>query len=299
MASMKILASGMSGLVGGALLPALARDGNEVVRLVRQSSGSSGEIQLDPAQPITPEKVSGFDAVIHLAGETIFGRWTESKKAKIRDSRILGTRYLAEALAASSRKPAVMICASAIGYYGDRGAETLTESSAPGNNFLAGVCQAWEAAAQIASKAGIRVVSVRFGVILSPNGGALKEMLTPFKLGVGGRLGSGRQYMSWISITDVVNAIQHVMTTESLRGPVNFVSPQPVTNSDFTRTLAGVLHRPAILPMPAFAVKAVFGEMGDELLLASARVIPSKLEGTNYSFRHGELGAALKSMLSR
>jgi len=296
---MKILASGMSGLVGEALSPALSQAGHEVVRLVRQTSGSTGEIQWDPAETVTPEKVSGFDAVIHLAGETIFGRWTEAKKAKIRQSRVEGTRKLAQALVASSRKPKVMVCASAIGYYGDRGAEVLTESSAPGNNFLAGVCQAWESSAQLASNGDTRVVSVRFGVILSPKGGALKQMLTPFRMGVGGRLGSGRQYMSWISITDVVDAIQHVLTTDSLRGPVNFVSPNPVTNSEFTKKLARALRRPAIFPMPEFAVKTVFGQMGDELLLASARVIPSKLEATNYGFRHGELEAALKELLAK
>jgi uncharacterized protein (TIGR01777 family) len=298
MSGLSILASGMSGPIGADLLPALAADGHRVRRLVRRAPSDSGEVQWDPGQPLSPEKVSGFDAVIHLAGETIVGRWTAAKKARIRDSRVLGTRHLVDALRQSGAKPGVLITASAIGYYGNRGHEALNESSAPGNNFLAGVCREWEAAAHAAEAAGIRVVSLRIGMMLSPVGGALKQMLLPFRIGAGGRIGSGQQYWSWVSIRDVVGAIQHAISNPSLRGAVNAVSPQPVTNAEFTRTLASALHRPAIFPMPAFAVKTIFGQMGDELLLASTRVLPGKLQASGYRFRHPELGGALRELLA-
>ena len=299
MSDMKILVSGMSGPIGGELLPALVVSGNKVTRLVRRPPQSSDEIRWDPMRSIVPETVSGFDAVIHLAGESIVGRWTSEKKARMVDSRVQGTRHLAEALARASRKPQVLITASAIGYYGDRGEETLTEESGPGTNFLAGLCRQWEAATGAAAQAGIRTVQVRIGVMLSTKGGALPKMLTPFKLGLGGRIGSGRQYLSWISIDDVVGVILYALNAGQVRGPVNATAPNPATNSEFTRTLAEVLHRPAIFPMPTFAVRALFGQMGDELLLASARVLPSKLQVSGYQFRRPELKTALMSLLKK
>ena len=299
MSDMKILVSGMSGPIGGELLPALVVSGNKVTRLVRRPPQSSDEIRWDPMRSIVPETVSGFDAVIHLAGESIVGRWTSEKKARMVDSRVQGTRHLAEALARASRKPQVLITASAIGYYGDRGEETLTEESGPGTNFLAGLCRQWEAATGAAAQAGIRTVQVRIGVMLSTKGGALPKMLTPFKLGLGGRIGSGRQYLSWISIDDVVGVILYALNAGQVRGPVNATAPNPATNSEFTRSLAEVLHRPAIFPMPTFAVRALFGQMGDELLLASARVLPSKLQVSGYQFRRPELKTALMSLLKK
>ena len=299
MSDMKILVSGMSGPIGGELLPALVVSGNKVTRLVRRPPQSSNEIRWDPMRSIVPETVSGFDAVIHLAGESIVGRWTSEKKARMVDSRVQGTSHLAEALARASRKPQVLITASAIGYYGDRGEETLTEESGPGTNFLAGLCRQWEAATGAAAQAGIRTVQVRIGVMLSTKGGALPKMLTPFKLGLGGRIGSGRQYLSWISIDDVVGAILYALNAGQVRGPVNATAPNPATNSEFTRSLAEVLHRPAIFPMPTFAVRALFGQMGDELLLASARVLPSKLQVSGYQFRRPELKTALMSLLKK
>jgi uncharacterized protein (TIGR01777 family) len=299
MSDMKILVSGMSGPIGGELLPALVVSGNKVTRLVRRPPQSSDEIRWDPMRSIVPETVSGFDAVIHLAGESIVGRWTSEKKAGMVDSRVQGTSHLAEALARASRKPRVLITASGIGYYGDRGEETLTEESGPGTNFLAGLCRQWEAATGAAAQAGIRTVQVRIGVMLSTEGGALPKMLTPFKLGLGGRIGTGRQYLSWISIDDVVGAILYALNAGQVRGPVNATAPNPATNSEFTRSLAEVLHRPAIFPMPTFAVRAIFGQMGDELLLASARVLPSKLQVSGYQFRRPELKTALMSLLKK
>jgi uncharacterized protein (TIGR01777 family) len=268
-----------------------------VVRLVRGAAADEGQVSWDPASLIAPEKVSGFDSVIHLAGETIFGRWTADKKSKIRDSRIVGTLNLARALAQTEEKPKVFLCGSAIGYYGDRGDEPLAEESAPGIGFLAEVCSAWEEATTPAKQAGIRTVNLRTGIVLSPKGGALGAMLMPFKLGLGGRTGNGRQWMSWVDVQDMVGAIHHILKNDLLQGPVNMVAPKPVTNADFARILASVLSRPAIFPLPAFAVKAVFGEMGQELLLASQRVEPLKLISTGYPFLYRELGASLDALL--
>ncbi len=299
MAGLRVLATGMSGPVGAGLLPVLSAAGHRVTRLARHAATGESEIQWDPATPLSPETVSGFDVVIHLAGESIFGRWTEAKKQRILLSRTLGTRNLSLALANASSRPRVLISGSAIGYYGDRGDETLTEDSSPGSAFLTKVCQQWEAATQPAASAGIRVVSLRLGVVLSPQGGALGQMLLPFKMGVGGRLGSGRQYMSWVSIKDVVGAIEHALSSDSLHGPTNVVSPNPVNNAEFTQALAQVLHRPAIFPMPRFVVRTLFGEMGDELLLSSARVLPKQLQATGYRFRHPELTHALRDLLGK
>jgi uncharacterized protein (TIGR01777 family) len=299
----RVLVSGVSGPIGTALLPSLKVSGAQITRLVRATSrrASSGEevIPWDPAEPISPAAVSGFDAVIHLAGDSIVGRWTPEKKKSIRDSRVLGTAHLAQALAQTSIKPAVLICSSAIGYYGSRGDEVLTERSTPGEGFLPDVCREWEAATNAAADAGIRTVQIRTGVVLSPKGGALGEMVTPFKLGVGGRVGSGKQWMSWIDVEDMAGGIQHVLKNESLRGPVNFVAPNPVTNAEFTKTLAGVLSRPAIFPIPVLMIKLAFGEMGETVLLGSQRVQPRQLGDSGYSFRFERLRASLENILKK
>jgi uncharacterized protein len=295
----RILVSGVSGPIGAALLPSLKSRGYEVTRLVRGAATGDDQISWNPAEPIAADMVSGFDAVIHLAGESIVGRWTKTKKAKIRDSRVVGTTNLTEALAQAKRKPEVFVCGSAIGYYGDRGNEILNERSAPGGGFLSDVCREWEAATRAAAQAGIRTVQMRTGVVLSPEGGALGKMLTPFKMGVGGKIGDGRQWMSWIDVQDMVGAIHHVLKSDLLQGPVNMVAAKPVTNAEFTETLGSVLSRPAILPMPAFAVKLVFGEMGETVLLGSQRVEPTQLVMSGYPFRFTSLRASLENLLKR
>jgi uncharacterized protein len=295
----RILVSGVSGPIGAALVPSLKACGYEVTRLVRGPATGDAQISWNPSQPIAPDSVSRFDAVIHLAGESIVGRWTKAKKVKIRDSRVLGTTNLAEALAKAKRKPEVFVCSSAIGYYGDRGNEVLNERSKPGSGFLSDVCREWEAATQPAAKAGIRTVQMRTGVVLSPEGGALAKMLTPFKMGVGGKIGNGRQWMSWIDVQDMVGAIHHILKSDLLQGPVNMVAPKPVTNAEFTKTLGSVLSRPTILPMPAFAVKLAFGEMGETVLLASQRVEPAHLVMSGYPFRFTSLQASLENLLKR
>jgi len=243
--------------------------------------------------------LEGIDAVVHLAGENIVGRWTSAKKARIRNSRVQGTRLLAETVAGLSTPPRVMLSASASGYYGDRGNELLTEGSAPGNNFLAGVCQEWEAAADSAREAGVRVVHPRFGIVLSTEGGALGTTLPIFKLGGGGRIGSGRQYWSWISIDDVVGAILHTLTTDSLEGPVNVTIPDPPTNAEYTKVLGHVLGRPTVFPLPAPIARLALGQVADELLLASQRIEPARLKESGYSYRYPELEGALRHLLGR
>lgn len=292
----KILVSGSSGPIGAALLPSLIAHDWKVTRLVRGTASGPDEIAWDPLQPLRPQTVSGFEGVVHLAGESIVGRWTEEKKRRIRESRVQGTRHLSEALAEAPLRPQVLITASAIGFYGDRGDETLREDSPAGSGFLPEVCREWEGAAQPAEEAGIRTAQVRFGLVLTPEGGALGKMLTPFRLGVGGNMGNGRQWWSWIHVHDLVSAIQRVLDT-NLAGAVNAVAPVPVRNSEFTRTLASVLSRPAIFPMPAFAVRLAFGQMGDELLLASQKVEPAKLLAGGFPFRYAELKEALKDLL--
>jgi uncharacterized protein (TIGR01777 family) len=293
----RILVSGVSGPIGAALLPSLKASGWSVVRLVRGTTTGEGQIAWDPAVPIDPQAVSGFDAVIHLAGESIFGRWTAAKKAKIRESRVAGTSNLAQALAQAEEKPRVFVCGSAIGYYGNRGDELLSEESAPGTGFLAEVCQEWEEATTPAVQADIRTAHLRTGIVLSPKGGALKAMLLPFKLGLGGRTGDGRQWMSWIDVRDMVGAIHHILKNDLIQGPVNMVAPRPVMNAVFAATLANVLSRPAIFPMPAFAAKLVFGEMGEELLLGSQKVEPGRLISSGYPFRYRELKVSLEGLL--
>jgi uncharacterized protein (TIGR01777 family) len=300
----RVLVTGASGPIGAALRPSLKAAGARITRLVHTGSADGQatdeeRIPWDPGKPISPQSVTGFEAVIHLAGETIMGRWTDQKKARIRDSRVTGTRHLAEALAQAKDKPQVFVCSSAVGYYGSRGDEILRERSAPGSGFLADVCRDWEAATEPAMAAGIRTVQMRTGIVLSPDGGALSKMLMPFKLGAGGRIGDGRQWMSWIDAQDMVGAIHHILRTDLVQGPVNMVAPKPVTNAEFTRTLAKVLNRPAVLPMPEFAVKLAFGEMGEALLLASQRVEPAQLVTSGYPFRFSELEICLENAVKR
>ena len=297
--SSRILLSGASGLLGGALLPSLKSRGLQVVRLVRGEASADDQIAWDPLQPLPPEAVSGFDAVIHLAGETVVGRWTDTKKSKIRESRVPSTHNLAQALAKATEKPQVLITASAIGYYGDRADELLRESSSAGSGFLAEVCREWEAAAQAAADAHIRCVQIRTGVVLTRDGGALKKMLPPFRLGAGGNLGSGRQWMSWIHLQDWIGAVHHILKTDLLQGPVNLVATKPVTNAEFTKTLGSVLSRPTIFPVPVFAAKLAFGQMAEEVLLASQRVEPNKLVTSGYPFQYSDLRRALSSILEK
>ena len=269
-----------------------------MVRLVRAlTAPSPDQIVWDPGLGrIDASALEGLDAVIHLAGETIAGRWTAAKKARIRESRVLGTRAIAGVLAALGRKPGVLVCASATGYYGDRGEEILVEDSQPGSGFLAEVVRAWEAATAPARDAGIRVVHLRSGVVLSPNGGALGGLLPVFRLGLGGRLGSGRQFMPWITLDDEVGAIVHALTRDDLRGPVNFVSPHAVMNREFTATLGRALRRPALCAVPAPMLRLALGELGGELL-ASQRVHPARLLNSGYAFRYPELETALHHLL--
>ena len=296
---MKVLVTGSTGFIGSALVSALTAAGHQVTRLVRKLAGA-GEVRWDPAAgAIDTGGLEGHDAVVHLAGENIAGRWTAAKKQRIRESRVNGTRLLAEALAKLSRRPRALVCASAIGYYGDRGEEKLREGSPPGKGFLAEACVAWEAAAKPAADAGLRVVHLRIGVVLHPKGGALKQMLLPFKLGLGGVIGSGRQYMSWIALDDLIGIFQHALANDSLRGPANAVAPNPATNREFTKSLGQVLSRPTIFPMPAFAARLAFGEMADELLLASTRVEPARLAASGYSFAYPQLEATLRHQLGR
>jgi hypothetical protein len=297
--TMHIAVTGASGLVGSNLVPMLTTGGHQVTKLVRGKAGE-GEAKWDPEGKFDVRPLAGIDAVVHLAGENIAAaRWSTKAKGKIRNSRVQGTRVLCDGLAQMPAPPKVLVCASAIGFYGDRGDEVLTEESAVGVGFLAEVVREWEAATQPARDAGIRVVNLRFGVILSPKGGALAKMLLPFKMGIGGRVGSGRQYWSWISINDAAGAIHHTLMTDSLSGPVNAVTPNPVTNVEFTKMLGRVLNRPTMVPMPAFAARLALGKMADELLLASSRVEPHKLQRSGYDFRQPTLESALRHLLGK
>ncbi len=299
---MRIAVTGSTGLVGSAVVEGLRRRGHDVLRVVRGTSVAGEEtIRWDPAAgTIDAARLDGIDAVVHLAGENIAsGRWTAARKAAIRDSRVKGTSLLCDALAGCARPPATLVCASATGYYGDRGEEPLTEDSPPGSGFLAEVCREWEGAAAAAARKGIRVVHLRAGIVLSAEGGALAKMLPLFRAGLGGALGSGRQYWSWIALDDLVGVVLHALAREELKGPVNAVAPHPVTNREFTAALARALSRPAFLPAPAFALRLALGEMADALLLAGARVLPRRLEETGYRFLHPEIGMALSAALGR
>ncbi len=296
----QIALSGASGLVGTALIPVLTAGGHTVRRLVRgDPRQSEGEIGWDPGGGrLQPADLEQIDAVIHLAGEGIAsGQWTEEKRKRIRDSRVESTRLLAETLARTNRGPKILLCASAVGYYGDRENEVLTENAAPGQGFLADTCRQWEEAVQPARQAAVRVASLRFGMVLSRHGGALRQMLPLFRFGLGGRLGSGHQYWSWIGIDDCIAAIHHVLTHDDLAGPVNLTAPDPVTNRQFTAILAKVLRRPALFPAPTAALRLALGAMADELLLASARAVPERLLKSGYEFRHANLELALRHLL--
>ncbi len=290
----RVAVSGATGLVGGALSSRLTQEGHEVIPLVRHAASGS-ELLWNPSQGgIEKEPDTPLDAIVHLAGENIAGRWSASKKQRIRDSRVQGTRALCESLARWKQKPSTLVCASAIGFYGNRGDELLEESAAPGTGFLAETCRDWEQATSPARDAGLRVVSLRIGVVLSKHGGALKQMLGPFRMGAGGRMGPGTQFMSWIHRDDVIGLICHALQDSSLRGPLNAVSPHPVTNQEFTKTLGKVLRRPTLFPMPTFAVRLVFGEMGEELLLSSTRVSAATAVAAGYSFQFAQLEEALR-----
>ena len=299
---MKVLISGGSGLVGGALTGALRADGHTVRYLVRPGGKAApGDVQWNPLSALVDvPAMEGFDAVVNLNGASIAdGRWTSKRKTILRGSRVDSTRVLVDALSHLKQPPRVFVCASATGYYGNRGDEVLTETSGYGNDFLAILCRAWEGEAARASSSGIRTVIARFGIVLSAEGGALSRMLTPFRLGAGGRLGSGRQWMSWIALEDVVRTLRAAIDDARWNGPVNLVSPEPVRNSDFTRVLASVLHRPAIFPAPALALRLALGEMADALLLSSQRVLPECLEQYGFAFRYENLEAALHAVLAK
>ena len=296
---MKIVVSGSTGLVGSALQPVLVRAGHDVVPLVRRPP-APGEraIQWNPARgTIDRAGLEGADAVIHLAGENVFGRWTPAKKNRIRDSRVLGTQLVSDALAGLNRRPRTLLAASAVGYYGDRGDEMLTEKSAPGEDFLAHVSREWEAATGAATRAGIRVVNLRFGIVLTATGGALAKMLPPFRLGLGGHIGSGNQYVSWIAMDDVLAAMVFALSTETLVGPVNMTSPNPVTNRELAKALGKVLGRPAIVAVPSFALRMAFGPEGAGMLQSGQRVLPERLRAAGFRYRHETIEATLRDEL--
>jgi uncharacterized protein (TIGR01777 family) len=296
---MNILVSGGTGLIGSALIPELEAGGHGVKRLTRKLR-SGEDIRWDPDAGTIEGDLAEFDAVVHLGGESIAeGRWTPEKQRRIMESRQKGTRLLAEKVAGLPEPPSVMVSASAIGYYGDRGNELLTEESEPGTMFLSEVCREWEAAAEPAREAGVRVVHPRFGIVLSTEGGALGTTLPIFKLGGGGKIGSGRQYWSWVSLGDVVGAVVHAINTDALSGPMNVVAPDPPTNAEYTKVLGHVLGRPTFFAVPAPAARVALGGMADNLLLASARVEPAKLEETGYVYRYPELEGALRYLLDK
>jgi uncharacterized protein len=295
---MKVLITGASGLIGTALQKSFEEKGYEMLLASRSEPKDKNQIRWSMDTGFADDdlpRLEGLDAVIHLAGENVSGlRWTDEKKKAIRDSRVFGTRTMIEAFARLEKKPKVFITGSAIGFYGDRDDDEMTETSSAGDTFLAKVCKEWEAESRRAEDMGIRTVLLRTGIVLSKDGGALATMLTPFKLGVGGVVGSGKQWMSWVSLDDVVAIINFALENESLRGAVNVASPNPVTNEEFTKTLGSVLYRPTFLPLPEFAVNLVFGEMGDALLLASTRVIPKRLADAGYEFKYTDLKTAIE-----
>ncbi|MFN2533561.1 MAG: TIGR01777 family oxidoreductase [Pyrinomonadaceae bacterium] len=296
---MKILISGAHGLIGSRLAKSLDREGVEVWRLVRGSPSTKTDIEWQPTKGILDkEQLAEFDVVVHLAGESIAsGRWTADKKKGIRESRVVATGILSTALSELPSPPRTFVCASAIGIYGDRDDEVLTEDSKPGSDFLASVCVEWENACRPAIEKGIRTVNARFGIVLDTGGGALAKMLPPFRMGIGGRVGSGKQWMSWIVLDDVIAGLKLVLRHDEIAGPVNFVAPNPVTNQEFTKALGTAVSRPTLVPIPEFGVRLAFGEMGDALLLSSQRVEPKRLKEVGYEFKYAELRAALSHVL--
>ncbi len=298
---MKIVITGASGLIGTALVPFLRTSGHDVVQFVRRAPRSTAEAHWDPERgEIDQATLEGQDAVVHLSGANLADRrWTAARKAMLLASRVGPTRLLAETLAGLSKPPAVLVSASAIGYYGDRGDTWVDEGSEPSSDYLGRLVVDWEAATEPAARAGIRVVRLRSGIVLSPRGGVLGRMLLPFRLGVGGMLGSGRQYMSWIAIDDLLNVVRHALETSALSGPVNAVTPAAVTNREFTKTLGRVLGRPTLVPVPRFTLRGVFGEMADAAVLASIRVRPVRLLASGYRFLFPDLEGALRHVLGR
>lgn len=297
---MQIAISGASGLVGSALCPLLTQQGHNVVAIRRGDGGSyEDSIRWDPNSGLTnPARLESVDAIVHLAGENVGeGRWNDAKKRKIRSSRVDGTRSLVQSMAAVEKRPRVLVCASAIGFYGDRGAAEMDESSAAGSDFLADVCEQWETEANAATELGVRVVNVRIGVVLSPHGGALKKMLGPFKLGLGGIVGPGNQYWSWIGLNDLTRILAFCIADESISGPVNAVSPESATNKEFTKAVGSVLNRPTIFPLPGFVAKLMLGEMATTLLLASTRVVPKQLQAHGFKFEQPGLVDCLQHEL--
>ena len=295
---MRVVVTGASGFLGARLVAALQAAGHQVTKLVRRRPAAADELQWNPSGAIDAAPFEGADAVVHLAGENITGRWTEAKKGRIQNSRVRGTETVAAAIARAAQMPRVLVAASAVGYYGNRGDEILNELSPGGRGFLPEVCRQWEAATQAAVNAGVRVVNMRIGVVLDARQGALAKMLPPFKMGVGGVIGSGRQYMPWIAVDDLVSAFLFALDNPGVQGAVNAVAPNPATNAEFTRTLGRVLGRPTIFPMPAFVVKLAFGEMGEELLLGGQRPMPVKLTNAGFRFRYPELEPALRALLT-
>jgi uncharacterized protein (TIGR01777 family) len=299
---LRVAVTGATGLLGSALIPFLTTGGHTVMPVVR-GRPRAGQIGWDPAAGrLDPEQLEGVDAVIHLAGENVGTRWTRERKQRIAESRVQGTRLLSETLAKLRRPPKVLVSASAIGVYGDRGDEVLTESSPipeGDSDFFVELGRVWEGATEPARAAGIRVVLTRFGIVLTPAGGALKRMLLPFRMGAGGRIGSGRQWVSWVAVDDLIGGVHHAIMDESLSGPVNVTAPAPVTSREFAATLGHALGRPSMVPAPAFALKLMFGEMADTALLSSQRVMPVKLSESGYRFRYPELDAALRHVLGR
>ncbi len=295
---MKTLITGSTGLVGRALCAHLVARGDEVLRLVRREPAADDEVQWNPMEGTCDAAAFDVDAIVHLAGENIGARrWSKGQMLKIRESRVAGTRLVSEGAVRITRRPKVLVSASAIGFYGDRGDEVLSEDATRGEGFLAEVCADWELATDQALRSGLRVVNPRIGMVLAKGGGALEKMLLPFRLGLGGRIGSGRQWMSWIQLEDLVRVVCRAIDDESLSGPVNAVAPNPVTNADFTRALGRALRRPTILPLPAFAARLMMGKMADELLLASTRVVPTKLTEGGFEFQHAEIDAGLAASL--
>ena len=296
---MRVLVTGSTGLIGSTLVQRLQGRGDEIARMVRRPPRpGTGEIYWNPATGgLTPAALEGSDAVVHLAAESLDGRWTAERKKRIYESRVAGTGMLSRAITALKRPPHTLVCASAIGFYGNRGDEVLTEESRSGEGFLAEVCRNWEDASAPAERSGIRVVRLRMGIVLSRLGGALPRMLAPFRMGLGGKFGSGLQYWSWISLEDVVEVFVRALDDGSLQGAVNAVAPEPVRNREFTRELGAALSRPTLFSVPAFAARLLLGEMGNELLLSSARVLPARLEASGFPFRHPRLREALRHVL--
>ena len=298
---MRILISGSHGFIGSAVFESLQKQGHELLRLIRPTQiARSDEIFWEPvSQFINQSKLKNIDAVIHLAGENIFGRWNEKKKQAIYDSRVIGADFLCKTIAKLKPKPAVLLCASAIGYYGNRGDEDVTESDSPGSSFLSQVCQDTETTTEFAAKAGIRTVNLRFGMVLGTEGGALAKMLPAFKMGMGGPLGDGQQWVSWISIADAVGAIEFALSHKKLSGPANVVSPQPIRNKEFAQTIGKILHRPEPVPVPKTMLHLMFGDFAEEALLSSTKALPEKLTQAGYKFQHPDLQAALNSILNK